>query len=91
MDPPCASIENEHDCMQDFEDEVRGYLNNGRIAAALERLPIASDVASIPDSMRQCYEVLVTSELVPRTEMELLDCWLTDLDTLEPRSLAPSL
>jgi hypothetical protein len=82
---------NEHDFMRDFEDEIPGYLHNGRIAAALERLPIASGVASIPDSMRQCYEALVISELVPRTEMELLDCWLTDLDTLEPRSLAPSL
>jgi len=49
-----------------------------------------SGVASIPDSMRQCYEALVASELVPRTEMALLDCWLTDLGTLEPRPLASS-
>ena len=76
---------------RDFEDEVPGYLNNGKIVAALERLSIAAGVSSIPDSMRQCYEVLVRSELVPKTEMELLDCWLADLHTLEPRSLAPSL
>lgn len=88
--PTVRQHRNDHDLMRDFEDEVPGYLNNRRVADALERLPLASGLASIPKSMRQCYEALVSLGFMPPAELALLDCWLTDIETVRPRSSGPS-
>ncbi len=75
---------NEHNLMADFADEIPGYLHNRKIAAALERLPLAPGLASIPDNMRLCYRTFVDFDLVGEAELPLLEAWLVDLSALTP-------
>lgn len=78
-EPTVWQERNEHNLMRDFADEVPGYINNARIAAELDRLPIKRGLAEIPDNLRICYQMLARLELVDRKEIELLEAWLNDL------------
>lgn len=70
---------NEHNIMKDFEDEIPGYLNNRKIAEKLEKLDLKSGVAAIPENMKKCYEELIKMGVVGKEEMEILECWLTEM------------
>jgi hypothetical protein len=70
---------NEHDLMRDFEDEIPGYLQNGRIRRLLEALELAPGVENIPDNLRRCYGVLIREDLIDVKERALLDAWLHDV------------
>ena len=73
---------NAHNFMKDFADEVPGYLNNARVAAALSGLCLDSGPERIPDNMRACYRALVDMNLIAKHELSLLDAWLEDLSGL---------
>lgn len=70
---------NEHDLLRDFEGEVPGYLNNGRIREALEAVAIAPGEAGLSAGLIACYRRLVELGLVAEAELPLLDAWLEDL------------
>jgi len=55
---------NEHNLMRDFKDEVPGYLNNSRIAEALDKLTLQKGLDKLGDNLKVCYEELVRMELV---------------------------
>jgi hypothetical protein len=78
--PTVRQERNAHDLMRDFEDEVAGYLNNRRIAAALTELEVAAGVDQIPDNMLRSYEVLVRLGVIGRAELPLLETWLEDVN-----------
>jgi hypothetical protein len=75
---------NDHDLLKDFADEIPGYLNNTKICEALAALRIEKGAEFIGENLRKCYEVFIRLGLVASDEMQLLDAWLTDLDTLRP-------
>jgi hypothetical protein len=77
---------NDHRLMQDFEDEIPGYLHNRSIGEALQGLTLTKGVDSIPDNMRRCYEVLVHKKWVGEQEIKLLEAWLQDLAALKPHA-----
>ena len=70
---------NQHNLMRDFADETVGYLRNREFAQILEGLPLheGSDTAGV--NLRQCYGALVERHFFPRTELDLVDCWLSDV------------
>lgn len=73
---------NEHNLMQDFTDEVPGYLNNRAMGAALDELQLQPGVERIGENLRACYEKLVQRGWVGGDELPLLDAWLNDLAEL---------
>ncbi len=70
---------NVHNLQRDFEDEIPGYVNNRKIAAALAALPLERGVGAIPDNMRLCYRKLVEMDHCGEAELPLLDAFLADL------------
>lgn len=88
--PTVRQRRNDHDLMRDFADELPGYLHNRKIAEILEGLSITPGPASIPESMRRCYEALVGLGVLPEAELALLDCWLSDLDMVRAHRSDPA-
>jgi len=73
---------NIHNLINDFKDEVSGYLNNAQIMKSLSALNLKSGVDNIPDNMRQCYSELIGLGLIGAEEMGLLNAWIDDLTAL---------
>ncbi len=71
---------NEHRLEQDFEEEISGYIHNERIVTALNT--IALSPGSMLDNIRSCYSHLIREGFLPRSEMPMLDAWLTDISSL---------
>lgn len=74
---------NDHNLLKDFEDEIPGYLENERIIATLDALPLSADPAQIGGNLRKCYEALIGIGVVGVEELALIDAWLTDLSKLK--------
>ena len=65
---------NEHNYLQDFEDEVPGYLNNAKIARVLNGCSLKSNDAG--GNVFLCYEALVREGIMPGDELALVERWL---------------
>ena len=74
---------NEHNLMNDFRNELPGYLNNGNINGALNALNLKPGTANIFQNMRLCYERLIEMGLVEAKELALLESWFSDIRDLE--------
>jgi hypothetical protein len=74
---------NVHDLMQDFEAEVPGYLENRAICAALERLELRAGPEHLAGNMRLAYRRLVSGGWLESKELDLLDAWLEDVDSID--------
>jgi hypothetical protein len=73
---------NEHDLLRDFEEEVPGYLNNGRIRQALEEIDLRSGPEHVVPAVQAAYERLVALKFIGAQEIPLLEAWLEDLSRL---------
>jgi hypothetical protein len=73
---------NEHNLMQDFQQEVAGYLHNREFCEILANLDLKSGVDAIADNLRRCYEKLIHHKYFVQEEMQLLEAWLTDLSAI---------
>lgn len=73
---------NNHNLLQDFQDEIPGYLHNGQIIAALKNLQLQSGKEYIPSNMRLCYRMMIDMGLIDPEEMQLLEAWLIDLQVI---------
>jgi hypothetical protein len=81
-EPTMRQERNVHNLLRDFNDEIPGYLHNSEICEALESLSLESGVEKIGDSLKVCYEKLVSMSLIGREELQLLDAWLEDIKQL---------
>lgn len=70
---------NEHNLLNDFSEEIPGYLNNELITRTLTSLKLKPGVSNIPSNMIICYQALVHLNLIDEKELQLLDAWLEDL------------
>ena len=73
---------NPHNLLRDFEQEVSGYIGNGKIAAMLESLPLRTGEEHVAANLRVCYEALAGHGFVPSDELALVDSWLSDIQTI---------
>lgn len=73
---------NTHDLLDDFRDEVRGYLLNSKIAAWLETLELEPGAAAVGRNLERCYRLLIEKEVFPAAELPLVQAWLEDLQGL---------
>lgn len=78
--PNARQVRNPHSLMDDFELEVAGYINNSRIARALQEMNLSP--GSVADAMRECYERLVALGIFQSSELLALDAWLSDVEAL---------
>jgi hypothetical protein len=77
--PEVLQRRNLHNLLRDFEDEVPGYLNNGKIVQALEEQPLESGKEVVGANLLRCYEKLVQHNILPPQELPLVKAWLGDL------------
>jgi hypothetical protein len=80
--PTVYQERNEHNLMKDFRDEVPGYLNNARIARELESLKLSGRQEDIFSNLVRCYEKLIGMDLVGGEELEILEAWKGDLQSI---------
>ncbi len=73
---------NDHNLLNDFKDEIPGYLHNNTIFQELKRLKLKKGIENIPDNLISCYQKLINLELVDSEEMILIKSWFEDLQTI---------
>jgi len=73
---------NDHRIINDFEDEISGYINNSKIYLALKNLDLNGGIENIPTNMKLCYQKLVELKLINIAELELLNQWITDVNQM---------
>ncbi|MAS93002.1 MAG: hypothetical protein CMO55_07365 [Verrucomicrobiales bacterium] len=74
---------NVHNLQRDFEMEVDGYLQNARIAEALENLALEPGSDAVATNLYACYEELVKHDFFPEKELPLVSAWISDLKAIE--------
>ena len=84
--PEIHQDRNPHDLMQDFEDEIPGYLHNESIARILLATPLQPGQNAITDNLIKCYEALVSSGIFKPAELPLLRAWIDDMSLLDGQS-----
>ena len=72
---------NEHNLLRDFEDEISGYLGNGKIIDLLGKLNLKSGPDNIRANLEACYPGMIKHGFFKPVEESLLQAWLHDLDS----------
>lgn len=72
---------NLHNLMDDFKDEIPGYLHNEAIAKALDETQLdgGSDLITVCKNLRTCYETMVSCGFLPPDELKSVDAWISDV------------
>lgn len=78
-EPTVWQERNQHNLMNDFYDEVPGYLHNEKICNELDKLSIKSGIQNLFNNLQICYEKLVELGFVDAKELKLLDHWINDV------------
>jgi len=80
--PEVEQARNVHDSLQDFADEIPGFLGNSRFAEVLSNIELPKGYDLRFQAMRLCYEALISAGFLPQEEITLVDAWLHDIKTL---------
>ena len=73
---------NAHNLINDFKDEIPGYVNNKLIMERLQSLKLRDSAENIPENLLNCYRELISMELVGKEELPLVDAWIKDITSL---------
>jgi len=76
--PLVEQMRNKHDLMVDFREEVDCYLNSRRVWETLKAIPNSSFGKSIYSDLWICYKSLVEQGFVANDELDLLEAWIYD-------------
>lgn len=80
--PTAWQERNEHDLLRDFQEEIAGYLQNGKIGRVLDGIKLAKGAENIPSNLLRCYEALTDAGIFGPGEIDLVSAWLRDLESL---------
>jgi len=80
--PEMFQDRNAHDLLRDFEQEVPGYLGNGRLCEVLEGTPLRLGGSQVGLNLHRCYLALISAGFVPAAELALIEAWLGDLERM---------
>jgi hypothetical protein len=84
-------MRNEHDLMRDFDQETIGYLRNEEIREVLEHCDLLPGADHVTENLWTCYQALVRAKVVGEEELDLVEAWIRDCATVEPREeVAPA-
>jgi len=70
---------NVHNLMQDFFDEVPGYLYNKAIADRLSSQNLKGGIDNLGSDLLTCYSAMVDGTFISAEELPLIEAWLSDL------------
>jgi hypothetical protein len=70
---------NDHNLLNDFKDEIPGYLHNNRIFNELKKLDLKKGKQHIPENLLVCYQKFIDLQLIEPEEISLLKAWIDDL------------
>jgi hypothetical protein len=70
---------NVHNLMNDFKDEIPGYLYSKMLFEELQNLNLIDGMNYIEDNLLKCYQLLVDLKLVDKAEIDLLKLWILDV------------
>ena len=79
--PDAVQDRNVHNLLNDFAEEVPGYLSNEKLVACLNMLELEPGTENIANNMVCCYEALIEWNYFPPKELHLVKCWLKDVET----------
>ncbi len=82
---------NPHDLMEDFRQELEGFLYNRKIVEILEGLSLAAHPDESGDNLILCYEALVRNKFFPVQELELARAWVREVRRLKEFSTSERL
>jgi hypothetical protein len=77
--PEVFQERNQHNLLDDFRQEVPGYLSNGQIAEELLKISLKAGAGNAGSNLMNCYETLVAKGHIPEAELGLIRLWLKDL------------
>lgn len=77
--PTVFQDRNDHSLMRDFNDEISMYKQVEQASQIC--LEATQPALSVSENLRKCYVALSETGIVENREIELLDAWLTDLNT----------
>lgn len=70
---------NPHDLMQDFQQEIPGYLYNRQIVELLKELPIEPGAGEpMYENLRKCYRMMIMNGWIATAEVPVLEAWIED-------------
>jgi hypothetical protein len=78
--PIVYQVRNEHNLIEDFAGEIKLYTQSQLIERALDELIL--DGLNLTEKLRSCYEALVAIEVVEEGEINILESWCLDCDSL---------
>ena len=78
-EPTVWQDRNDHNLLKDFEDEIPGYLNNSKIAAALMDLDLRAGEEYLCQNLIACYDEMIKNGWVGREEGPLVRAWSEDI------------
>jgi len=82
--PTVVQKRNEHNIMNDFKDEVVGYLNNKSICEKLDKLVFnEKGNSAILQNMIEAYSIFHEMGIIEQNEFELLNAWIEDFQGLQ--------
>jgi hypothetical protein len=70
---------NDHNLLNDFKDEIIGYLHNNTIVNELKKLKLKKGKSHIPENLFVCYQKLIDLQLIKPEETVLIKAWIDDL------------
>jgi hypothetical protein len=72
-------LRNDHVIMNDFSDEVVGYLSNQNIRNILTGLKLKEGQECVFENLYKCYEAMVSNGFIGKEELNLVNAWSADL------------
>lgn len=80
--PTVLQERNDHSLIKDFEDEISGYLGNGKIVEELYSLNLEPGPSQMTTNLFLCYEMMTSMGFIDSKELRLVKSWIDDLEGL---------
>ena len=74
---------NEHDFLEDFTQEIPGYIGTEKIRETLEGANIKGAPEHVLDDLHVLYEALVRNDFLTSGELSVLEAWSADIAAIE--------
>ena len=74
---------NSHDLMQDFRDELEGYVGYKRFVNVLNSVTLYGGLGYLGDNLHAIYQTLVNEGFFQNSELDALDAWLGDVSSTQ--------
>jgi len=69
---------NTHNLLEDFSEEMPGYLGNARLVNEIKNVPLLGGMANLGKDLQSIYEHLLAEGFFMQDELESLKFWLED-------------